>query len=424
MIRSEPADRQAEFGKRYNRHGAMAFTFRKNSRGISEFTFPLMRSTIIPVTRKLFDVQITGREYMPLTGPCFIYGNHSNIFDPFMINVEMTLEPTAGVMTRDQFHKTIPRIFMDSIGIVPTSKYIPDPGIVRDVIRMIEQKRMIVIFPEGGRRWDGRPKPVIETTLRLFWKMGIPVHPVQLHGSWLAWPRWAKWPRMSRVEARWLPPLHASDFDNYDHFASACLAHMNFEEYDAPEETRPYRAWKPAAGIGRFLYRCPETGESAAVWSPDGIRVISRTDPKRYTMDPASRLIDPHGEPVSLIALYDRICRMEMVADREGVLLEETGSRFYEVDSSHRLRRLGRGVVRLRGEGVEYHYGSVSGFIPLEEIRFQSVEKARKVSITDRTRTLQFTVQKHAALQWQHYLRRLMKGERPVTGRREVRRQV
>src|SRR5690625_6903733 len=86
---------------------------------------------------------------MPLTGPCFIYGNHSNYFDPFMINVGMTHEPTAGVMTRDQFHKPLPRIFMDSIGIVPTSKYVPEPGIVREVIRMIDQRRMIVIFPRS-----------------------------------------------------------------------------------------------------------------------------------------------------------------------------------------------------------------------------------------------------------------------------------
>src|SRR5690625_7420975 len=88
---------------------------------------------------------------------------------------------------------------MDSIGIVHNSKYVTEPGIVREVIRMIDQRRMIVIFPEGGRRWDGRPKSWIESTMKLFWRMRIPVHPVQIHGSYLAWPRWADHYRKSKI---------------------------------------------------------------------------------------------------------------------------------------------------------------------------------------------------------------------------------
>ena len=125
----------------------MPFTFAKNDRGISGFTFPIMRKLVIPTARYLFSPVVTNPQNMPTTGPCFIFGNHANYFDPFFINLDMTEEPTAGVMTRDQFHKTLPRIFMDSIGIVPTSKYVPEPGIVRSVMKMIDKRRMIVIFP-------------------------------------------------------------------------------------------------------------------------------------------------------------------------------------------------------------------------------------------------------------------------------------
>jgi 1-acyl-sn-glycerol-3-phosphate acyltransferase len=151
----------------------MSFTFSKNDRGISGVTFPIMRKLVMPTTRCLFSPVVTNPHNMPSHGPCFIFGNHANYFDPFFINLDMTEEPTAGVMTRDQFHKTLPRIFMDSIGIVPTSKYVPEPGIVRSVMNMIDKRRMIVIFPEGGRRWAGKPKPLIETTLKLFWKMNV-----------------------------------------------------------------------------------------------------------------------------------------------------------------------------------------------------------------------------------------------------------
>ncbi len=392
----------------------MAFTFSKNSRDYSDITFPFMRKIIIPTTNFLFDVRITNKENMPLTGPCFIYGNHSNYFDPFLLNVELTEEPTAGVMTRDQFHKTIPRIFMDSIGIVPTSKYVPEPGIIRDVMRMIDKHRMIVIFPEGGRRWDGRPKPIIETTLKLFWKMKIPVHPVQLHGSYLGWPRWAKRPRMSSIEARWLKPLHASDFNDFESFSKVCLEKIDFEEYNPPPETYPYRSWGPAKGIERFLYRCPVSGVSEAVFTPSGNRVSSRTARLDYTMDHASRLIDRDGRPHSIIDLYDHISNMDMFMDDENTLLEVTGSQFFTINNAHQLVKLDTGIVRLTTSGIEFSYGAESGVVPLEDIRYISVEQAHKLSITDSSRTLQFTLHTSSALQWQHYLRRLQNGEKPI----------
>lgn len=392
----------------------MAFTFPKNDRNYSELTFPFMRRVIIGTSNLLFNVRVTNRHNMPLTGPCFIYGNHSNYFDPFFINTEMTSEPTAGVMTRDQFHKTLPRIFMDSIGIVPTSKYIPEPGIIRSVMKMIDRRRMIVIFPEGGRRWDGRPKPLIETTLKLFWKMKIPIHPVQLHGSYLSWPRWATWPRMSRVETRFLDPLHVSDFNDFDDFAKSCRDKMNFEEYDPPKRTVPFKSWRPASGIGRILYRCPETGESAAVYSPDGYRVCSRSYPLNYTMNPASRLIDNKGHSHSLIELYDRINKMEMVTDNNNCLLEENGSRFYVIGENHDLVNLGQGKVTLTPTEILYHSVSESGRIPLDRIRYISTEQNHKLSITDQNRTFRFTLKSYSVLQWQHYLRRLLDGEKPV----------
>ncbi|MEX0770492.1 MAG: lysophospholipid acyltransferase family protein, partial [Balneolaceae bacterium] len=391
----------------------MAFTFPKNDRNFSNITFPFMRKVIIGTSNLLFNVRVTHRHNMPLTGPCFIYGNHSNYFDPFFINTEMTAEPTAGVMTRDQFHKTLPRIFMDSIGIVPTSKYIPEPGIIRSVMKMIDKRRMIVIFPEGGRRWDGRPKPLIETTLKLFWKMKIPIHPVQLHGSYLSWPRWASWPRRSSVEARFLDPLHVSDFDNFEDFAQSCRSKMEFEEYSPPASTVPFSSWQPAAGIDRILYRCPETGKNAAVFTPDGDRVCSRAYPLKYTLDHASRLIDAKGQKHSLIELYDRINAMEMVLDKDDCLLEENNSRFYSIGKDHNLVNLGQGTVTLTPTEIQYQSFSESEQIPLEQIRYISVEQNHKVSITDQNRTFRFTLKTYSALQWQLYLRRLLDGEKP-----------
>ena len=151
--------------------GALPFRFPKNDRGWNRLSHSFLKLTVVNSARWMYNPRIFGQKHMPTTGPCFIFANHSNNFDPFVLNVKMPKEPTAGVMTRDQFYKPLPALFMDSIGIVPTSKYVPDPSVIRSVIKLLQQQRMIVIFPEGGRRWSGRPKPPIESTMKLFYKM-------------------------------------------------------------------------------------------------------------------------------------------------------------------------------------------------------------------------------------------------------------
>lgn len=397
----------------------MAFTFKKNERGISGLTFPFMRKLIIPTARYLFSPTITNPENIPATGPCFIFGNHSNYFDPFLINLEMTREPTAGVMTRDQFHKTLPRIFMDSIGIVPTSKYVPEPAIVRNVIRMIENRRMIVIFPEGGRRWSGKPKPLIETTLKLFWKMNIPVHPVQIHGAYLSWPRWADKLRKSSVEVRWLKPLHPGDFSSYKSFANHCRDLIDFDEYHPPETVKIHSCSKPAAGIGRFLYRCPKTGETGAIFSPDGERVYSRNTADSYTMNLRSRLVDSHGEPHSIVKMFDVINRMPMEMNRDSVLLRNSGCYLNQINKQHELVEIGPGYAELTPGTLLLSQGSEKKTFSVEDILYLSVEQNHKITLTTTDGIHQVVLNNASALQWKNYIQRLKAGETPVKNRRE-----
>ena len=392
----------------------MSFTFTKNDRGISGFTFPIMRKLVIPTARYLFSPVVTNPQNMPTTGPCFIFGNHANYFDPFFINLDMTEEPTAGVMTRDQFHKPIPRVFMDSIGIVPTSKYVPEPGIVRSVMKMIDKRRMIVIFPEGGRRWAGKPKPLIETTLKLFWKMNIPVHPVQIHGSYLSWPRWADNPRKSTIEVRWLKPLHASDFSNYETFADTCRDLIEFNEYNPPDSVKIHSCSKPANGIERFLFRCPESGETGSIYSPDGNHVYSRTSPLSYKMNLRSRLVDSEGAEHSIVDMFNKICEMPMVMDQNSVLLSNPGCKLNEINSNHDLIKKGSGFAELTPDSLLLSLGAEKVQLSLDDILYMSVEQNHKVTITTEKDIHQVELRNASALQWKNYITRLKEGEQPV----------
>jgi len=394
----------------------MPFRFKKNERGYSEFTFKLLRVLLIGSQRALYRPILVNPENMPTTGPCFLFGNHSHYVDPFFINTWMYDEPTAGVMTREQFHKPVSALFMDSVGIVPTTKYVPEPGVIRSVMKMADQNRMIVIFPEGGRRWDGRPKPLIESTLKLFYKMKLPVHPVRLHGAYLNWPRWADFPRFARIQVHFLPPLNPGDFPDYETFAADCKASIHFNEYETPyENCIPKWAYKPASGIHRLLYRCPETGVDGAVNSADGHHVVSAVTGTRYLMNPASRLLDHRNQTHSLLDIYDRMQEIPMLTNKQNYILCETNTPLLKLNHSYQLDNLGIYTATMYTDSISLTDGIQRVEFAMQDILYISIEQNHKISLTLRDGTWQFFVIRGSALQWQHYIRRLQAGHKPVT---------
>lgn len=393
------------------------FRFEKNDRGYSDRSFLFMRRAFKPIVKYLFDPCIVNPENMPYTGPCFIYGNHSSYFDPFIVNYGMINEPTAGIMTRDQFSKVIPRILMDSVGIVPTNKYVPEPGIVRKVLKMIDQRRMIVIFPEGGRRWDGRPKPIIESTLKLFWKMKIPIHPVQIHGSYLSWPRWADSFRKGNVELHFLNPISTYDFQDFETFSTHCRELINFNEYYPSERALHRSCSNPAAGIHRLLYRCPETGVNGAFYSPDGEYVFNRESNLRLRMNTASRLLKLDGSEVSILDLLDSINKVPMVFEDpiQKVLLKKNGTIVYSISYERGREKLGRGLAELNSEGLKILVGSQRIYYSLDDIKYTSIEKNYKLTVTGSPeQSFQIDLEGQSAFQWELYIKRLKSGEKPV----------
>jgi 1-acyl-sn-glycerol-3-phosphate acyltransferase len=393
----------------------MAYRFKKNERGFSDLTFPVLRKLIIGPTRILYRPVLVNPENMPTTGPCFLFGNHSHYLDPFFMNTWMNAEPSAGVMTREQFHKPVSALFMDSVGIVPTTKYVPEPAVIRSVLKMADQRRMIIIFPEGGRRWDGRPKYLIESTLKLFYKLKLPVHPVQIHGAYLNWPRWADFPRFGQIEIHFMPVLHPNDYDDYEVFADACRSAIDFQEYEnVPERCVPNWAYKPASGIHRLLYRCPESGQNEAIVSSDGHQVQSLVTGTSYIMTADSRLLTADGERKSLIELYDTMQQIPMMTGSADYILQEPSTPLLKLNQAYKLEHLGIYSATLFADALVLSNSELVKKFNLGDVLYISIEQNHKLSLTFRDGTWQFFISKGSALQWQHYLRRLKKGEKPI----------
>ncbi len=345
-------------------------------------------------------------------GPCFLYGNHSNRWDPFVLNCFTPWgRPTAGVMTQEFFRKPFLRWALSSLDLQPTRKRIAEPRLVRAVKELLDRGEKVVIYPEGGSRWAGRPEPWIESTAKIFMRFGYPVHPVIMHGSYVTWPRWATYPRPGRIRVEVLPPIEFDEGGGLSEALQKLKAPIRIDENVAEDDLCPSWAHKPADGIHKLLYRDPVTGMYRGLLTRDGTSVTNLEGSLKLTMLPDSRLLDDStGEVQTTAELYEQIKAVPFTPDREGVYLHDLA----EVSEERDFPRLSKAMlmsVRLTRDSILLGDGRDRKVIALDDIQAIDIERNYKLQIALAHKMVQiaFTGQ-GSALAWMNALTQVAGG--------------
>jgi 1-acyl-sn-glycerol-3-phosphate acyltransferase len=376
---------------------------------VNPFCEAVLRWTLLPFIRAVWRPRLVDTGHFP-QGPCFVYGNHSHNLDPFTLNLfTRWRDPTTGVLTMEYMRKGVTAYLFKGIGLLATRKTVPEPHLIRTLYRLLDQGRMIVIYPEAGRRWVGRPSKWMVSTAKIFARAGVPIYPVLTHGSYVCWPRWARYPRPGRMRVECRPPLRFSRGTPWQEALEALKAPIAIDENVVPDGLRPRSAYRPADGIERILYRDPDTGENDGLYSPDGTHIVNRAGTIRWRMLPDSRLRDEAtGETLLTGDLYDRIRALPLTTDAEGVIVRNRVDVAEERDASAFVAR-GTAKAQLHEDAIRLH-GVDAGttHIPLEAIRYIGIERNHKLQLTLDERTVQLSfVHGGSALQWEDTLRRL-----------------
>lgn len=376
---------------------------------VDPFSEWVLRHTILPFIRRVWRPVLVDTGFFP-EGPCFVYGNHSHNLDPFILNLFTAWgNPTSGVMTLEYLRRGPVAHMFRGIGLLGTRKAVPEPFLIRRIYERLDAGRAVVIYPEGGRRWDGRPAPWQAATAKIFARAGVPVYPVVTHGSYVGWPRWARWPRPARIQVECLPPFHFARGTSWQDVEKTLLAPIDIDENVVSDPIRPRRAFRPAAGIERLLYRDPATGENGALRSPDGVRVVNRAGTIRWTMRPDSTLLDEQTGDILLTGdLYRQIKSLPLEKDREGAFLQNE-VRLHEEHEAPALVPRGRVRALLFEDTIRLYGNAIDVTLDLNTVRYVGIERSHKLQLTrDEGPMLQLSfVHGGSALQWQDTIQRL-----------------
>ena len=150
----------------------------------------LVRWSVASIVHSKFE----GLEHLPRKGPCILVPNHQSVLDPLLL--QGNLPRAVDSMTKStQFTRGFFRWILPRVHAFPVRRYRVDPQSVRVLFRRLEEGRVVCVYPEGERSWDGRLQPFRRGTLRVLLRAGVPVIPVGIDGTYRVWPRWAARPR-------------------------------------------------------------------------------------------------------------------------------------------------------------------------------------------------------------------------------------
>jgi 1-acyl-sn-glycerol-3-phosphate acyltransferase len=225
----------------------------------SKWVKHLLLSAIRLHLHRITTFHVTQNDTKDLKPPYLIVSNHVNNWDPLYINLFVD-EPIAFVAGEPLFRNPLLKKILNYTGAIPKTKFKNDTSTIRNVLKAKQHNRVIGLFPEGGRNWDGVTEPIIYSTAKLVKLLKIPVVAVQIKGGYLTHPRWGDGDRKGMIELTFNKIWDGEDIADlsvstiHDQLTKA-LHHdeMNWQK----KKGYSYHSKHIAHYLERLLFTCP-----------------------------------------------------------------------------------------------------------------------------------------------------------------------
>jgi 1-acyl-sn-glycerol-3-phosphate acyltransferase len=174
-----------------------------------ELAFLSLRAVCEPAFRLAFRLKTHGREHVPRKGPAILAANHASFLDPILVGIGAR-RPVRFLVANDFYRDPRLHTAMRWLGAIPVGGEAGTIRSFRFIGEVMERGGLVGIFPEGGITRDGAMRPFRPGASALALRLGVPLVPVHLDGTFVALPRHAKWPRFVPLTVRFGSPIEVA----------------------------------------------------------------------------------------------------------------------------------------------------------------------------------------------------------------------
>ncbi|HET7291281.1 MAG TPA: 1-acyl-sn-glycerol-3-phosphate acyltransferase [Vicinamibacteria bacterium] len=258
---------------------------------------PLPLVTSSRLAARAWPTEFSGCENVPRRGPAILVANHCCYLDPAFVG-RTTLRRVHFLATAEAYRRPALAAYLRGVGAVPVRRYVADPRAAREVVRLLEAGELVGVFPEGERSPLGEYGGALDAVARAVCRLGAPVIPVGISGSYDCGPRWADVLRRGRVQ---VAVGGSVSFGGGDPARAVDRALVRLLRQD-PQPVR--LDGRLRRRLGRVLWRCPDCLREAG-WRAAELRCTDCG--ARWTPEPTGGLRTLDGSLRSLAALGARV---------------------------------------------------------------------------------------------------------------------
>ncbi|MEM1158960.1 MAG: lysophospholipid acyltransferase family protein [Verrucomicrobiota bacterium] len=153
---------------------------------------PFFYKIIVSICRCYFrschSFRVLGADHIPSTGGGLFVSNHCAFFDPPAMACA-TPRMLDFLARKTLFSNPVFGKAIHNLNAIPIDQENPDMAGLKTIISRLRQGRIVVLYPEGARSWDGALQPAQPGTGLVIEKAGVPVIPSRFFGMHEAWPR-------------------------------------------------------------------------------------------------------------------------------------------------------------------------------------------------------------------------------------------
>lgn len=153
---------------------------------------------IVNTVKALYDVRVIGLRNIPLEGPAIVAINHQSWIDPPFISGTIGIERrrvTSFFVAANYLSNPLVRLVHEQSASIPVERGSGNLEVVRLAKEVLEDGRMLGIFPEGTRSEDGKIGDGKQGLGLIALETGVPVIPTAITGAYEAWPKGQKIPK-------------------------------------------------------------------------------------------------------------------------------------------------------------------------------------------------------------------------------------
>jgi hypothetical protein len=287
--------------------------------------------------------------------PALILMNHSSFIDLKIASTLLFDRPFNIVCTNDGFVGK--NWLMRRLGCIPTTKFVSDVGLVRDMAYAFKTLRSsVLMYPEASYSFDGTATPLPDSIGKCLKMFGVPVVMIRTYGAFTRDPLYNNL-QLRRVDVRvemeyLLSPADIAE-KSEEELGTILKKQFDFDHFAWQRDNRiridePFRA----DGLNRVLYKCPHCMTEGKT-EGKGTHITCHACGKSYELTEYGELRATEGETefshIPDWYAWERACVKKEI--EEGTYLLDTEVDIAVLVNTDCLYRVGTGRLRHTPEG-------------------------------------------------------------------------